>query len=228
MDEKNKKNISISFQINILIVILTVSALIMSFAGFKFMQSYDPSSELTQAPLINYFTVQFNTFMGIVSFVFAIREYQILKGIKKSIPLVYRILKMIATAAEGLIFFVIFALFGFTVKGGVLSLLWNNNLFFHFIIPIVSIINYIFFEKTDTIKFKYTFYCLLPTALYEVYYVINIITNMKDGKVAPIHDWYYFLQNGIGTAIIIAPMMLFITYSIALIIWKLNKLNYKK
>ena len=33
--------------------------------------------------------------------------------------------------------------------GGITSLLMNSNLFFHFLIPIISILNFILFEKTD-------------------------------------------------------------------------------
>ena len=40
------KNIKISFVINIIIVIMTVVALIISFTGFKFMHGYEPASEL--------------------------------------------------------------------------------------------------------------------------------------------------------------------------------------
>ena len=73
----------ISFIINILLSIMTVNAIIMSVIGFKFMYGYEPYPELIEVPIYSYFTVQSNVFMGIVSFVFANREYQILRGRKK-------------------------------------------------------------------------------------------------------------------------------------------------
>ena len=49
----------------------------MSITGFKFMYGYEPYPELIGTPSYSYYTVQSNVFMGIVSFVFANREYQI-------------------------------------------------------------------------------------------------------------------------------------------------------
>lgn len=87
--------------------------------------------------------------MGIVSFVFANREFQIFRGRKNDIPLVYYIFKMVATVAVSLTFFVVFAIFGFMTKGGHIPLLRNSYLFFRFLIPVMSILNYVIFEKTN-------------------------------------------------------------------------------
>ena len=78
-------------------------------------------------------------------------------------------------------------------------------------------------EKTDAIKFKHTLYGLIPTFLYEIFYISNVLLNMKDGKVSPSHDWYYFTQNGLLIVISIPFVMLGITYIVSLITWRLNK-----
>ena len=191
--------------------------------GFKFMYGYEPYPELIGVPIFSYYTVQSNIFMGIISFIFANREYQILRGSKKEIPTIHYIFKMVATVAVSLTFFVVFAIIGFMTKGGHIPLLRNSYLFFHLIIPVVSILNFVIFEKTNNIKFKYIFYGLLPTFLYEIYYTINILVNMKNGTVSVRNDWYSFAQNGIVRTILVAPMMLGITFCLSLIIWKLNK-----
>ena len=221
--KKYNKKMVISFIINILISIMMINAIIMSIMGFKFMYGYEPSQEIIGVPIFSYYTIQSNIFIGIISSIFAYQEYQVLRGKKRKIPLVYYILKMVATVSVSLTFFVVFAYLGFITKGGHIPLLRNSNLFFHLIIPIVSILNYVIFEKTDLIKFKHIFYGLLPTILYEIYYTINLLLNMKNGRVSKIYDWYSFTQNGILMPIIVAPMMLSITYLISLIIWKLNK-----
>ncbi len=219
----NNTKMKISFCINILISIMMINAIIMSIMGFKFMYGYEPSSEITGVSIFSYYTVQSNIFMGIISFIFANREYMILRGRKRDIPLVYYILKMVATISVSLTFFVVFAYLGFITKGGHLPLLRNSNLFFHLIIPIVSILNYVIFEKTNIIKFKHIFYGLLPTFLYEIYYTINLLVNMKNGSVSLRNDWYSFAQNGLLRTILVVPMMLWITFCLSLIIWKLNK-----
>ena len=219
----DNKKIKIAFWINILISIMMINAIIMSIMGFKFMYGYEPSSEITGVPIFSYYTIQSNIFMGIISFIFANREYQIIKGRKKDIPLVYNVLKMVATVAVSLTFFVVFSYLGFITKGGHIPLLRNSNLFFHLIIPVVSILNFIILEKTNMIKFKHTFYGILPTLLYEIYYVINILINIKNEKITLVNDWYSFAQDGILKPIIISFMMLSITYIISLIIWKFNR-----
>ena len=217
------KKMKISFIINIILSVLTLIAIIMTITGFKFMYGTEPYPELLSVPIYSYYTVQSNVFMGIVSFVFANREYQILKGRKKEIPLSYYIFKMVATVAVSLTFFVVFAIFGFMSRGGHISLLRNSYLFFHLIIPIISVLNYIIFEKTNIIKFKHIFYGLLPTFLYEIYYTINLLLNMKNGTISIKNDWYSFAQNGILRTILVAPIMLGITFGLSFVIWKLNK-----
>ena len=223
---ENDLNIKFSFSINVFVVILVTIALVISLTGFKFMQGYEPASELTYIQIFSYFTVQANTFMGIVSLVFAIKEYQLLNKKIKEIALKYYILKMVATIAVGLTLFVVFTIFGILSKGGIMPLIRNSNLFFHLVIPLISILNFVILEKTDDIKLKHTFYGLIPTALYEVYYATNLMANMKNGKVSPMYDWYNFAQNGLWSTIAVAPIMLGITYIIALTIWRINsKIN---
>ena len=134
---------------------------------------------------------------------------------------------MVATIAVSLTFIIIFACFSFVTPGGIGSLLQNNNLFFHLIIPVTSIVTFLFFEKTDVIKFDHTVYGLLPTALYEVYYTSVALSNMKNGEVPITYDWYYFLQNGKLIAIAISVFMLVVTYIITLVIWRLNRVKIK-
>ena len=64
---------------------------------------------------------------------------------------------------------------------------------------------------------------MIPTILYEIFYTINVLLGLKDGKVSPTHDWYHFTQNGLLIAISIPFVMLSITYIVALIIWIFNK-----
>lgn len=187
------------------------------------MHGYEPYPELIAVPIYSYYTVQSNVFMGIVSFIFANREYQILKGRKKEIPLIYYIFKMVATVSVSLTFFVVFTIFGLMSRGGYIPLIKNSYLFFHLIIPVLSILNFIIFEKTNVIKFKHIFYGLLPTFLYEIYYLINILMNMKNGTVTLRNDWYSFAQNGILKTLLVAPIMLGITFCLSFTIWKLNK-----
>ena len=102
-------------------------------------------------------------------------------------------------------------------------MLQNSNLFCHLIIPVLSIINFTIFERTNKLKIKDTLYGIIPTVIYAVIYVTNLLLHVENGKVSPIYDWYWFVQNGIKYAIIVAPMIILISYIISLVLWKLNK-----
>lgn len=224
----NNKIIKISLVLNILIFILTVLSLVIMFTGFKFMHGNDLVLQTSKIGMFKFFTVDSNLFMGIIALIFSIKEIKLLKGNTKEISTFYYILKLIATTSVALTFVVVFAYLGPIAKYGILSLLMNSNLFLHLIIPLLSIFTFIFFEKTDTIKIKHIFYSIVPTILYGIYYVTNILIHMSDGKVSPIYDWYYFVQNGVSTAIIVVPLMLLITYIIGLLLYVFNKIGYKR
>ena len=219
----NNKNIKISLIINIIITILTIAASIIMFTGFKFMYGYDPVLESTKIGMLRFFTVESNMFMGIVALIYAINEIEILKGKKEEISLKNSVLKLMSTVAVSLTFLVVFTYLGPISKNGIPSLLMNSNLFFHLIIPVLSILVFVIFERTDKIKFRYVLFGVLPSFLYGIYYLTNILVHMENGKVSVIYDWYWFVQNGIWTAAIVAPMILFATYVLSIIIWRLNK-----
>lgn len=228
--EKNNINIrriKVSLVINIMIFIITIIASIIMFTGFKFMHGYDISLQSTKIGMFKFFTVESNILIGIVALIFAIKEIELINGKIDDISTKMYILKLIATTAVGLTFVVVFGYLGPISKNGIPSMLMNSNLFFHLIIPVTSMINFIFFEKTNKIKFKYTFYGLMPTVLYGIFYVSNVLIHVEDGKVSTIYDWYWFVQNGLWTAVIVAPMILLITYIICLVLWRLNILKEK-
>lgn len=217
------KKLKISLAINILIVLMTIASSIIMFTGFRFMTAYPVILSTTKFSMFRFFTVQSNLFAGIVSLIFAIKEIQILRGKKNEISKRMHVLKLMSSTAVGLTFFVVFAYLGPITPYGVPALLMNANLFFHLIIPLVSIINFVCFERTDKLTFRNSFWGILPTALYGVYYLTNVFIHMENGTVSPVYDWYYFVQKGVWTAAIVVPIMLLITYIISLIIWRLNR-----
>ena len=217
MSKKNK----VSLIINIIIFILTLIASIIMFTGFKFMHGVEPVLESTKLGMLRFFTVESNIFMGIVALLFAIKEIK-----KLELTKIDYILKLMSTSAVALTFTVVFIYLGPISKGGIVSLLQNSNLFFHLIIPVLSIINFMFFEKTDKLKsFKNSFYGIVPAILYSIYYITNILIHMENGKVSTIYDWYWFVQNGVWTAVIVVPIIFALTYIISLLLWKINILK---
>ncbi len=227
MNENIKKinNLKISLILNIITVVLTIIAITIMFTGFKFMKGYETVLESTKLGMFRFFTVDSNILMGIAAFVSLIDEIKLLKGKIKEISAKKYVFKLMATTGVGLTFFVVFAYLGPISKGGIASMLMNSNLFLHLIIPVLSMLNFAVFERTDNIKFKYTIWGILPTAVYAIFYLINVLIHMENGKVSPIYDWYWFVQNGVWTALFVVPLIFGITYLISLILWKLNRIK---
>ena len=217
------KKLKISLILNIIIFILTVIATIMMFTGFKFMKGMEPVLEATGFSLLKFFTVESNLFVGIISLIFSIKEIKIIKGNEKELSTKMYLLKYMSTSAVSLTFFIVFSYLGPISKGGIISMLTNSNLFFHLIIPVLSIINFTIFEKTNKINFKQVIYGIIPTFLYGLYYCINVLTHIENGKVSYVYDWYWFIQNGVWTAIIVIPVIFLISYLISLCLWYFNK-----
>ncbi len=219
------KNTKISLVLNIIISILVLFSTIAMFTGYRFMNGQEVILESTKLGMLRFFTVQSNLFMGIISLLFIIDEIKILRGNKKEISFFKYVLKLMSTSAVGLTFFVVFTYLGPITKYGILSLLMNSNLFFHLIIPVLSIITFIFFERTDKIKFKHVLYGIVPTFIYEIYYLTNVLIHTENGMVSPKYDWYWFVQGGIWTALIVVPVIFLISYLISLGLWRVNKLK---
>ncbi|MGM9850038.1 MAG: Pr6Pr family membrane protein [Bacilli bacterium] len=208
----------LSLILNIIIVILTIFASFLMFTGIKITHGAEPILETTKLGMFKFFTVQSNMFMGIMSLVFFIKEIRN-KEITKNM---YR-LKLMSTTAVSLTFIMVFTYLGPISKDGVISLLQNSNIFFHLVIPVLSIITLTLFERTDKLEFKDTLYGLIPTFLYSTMYITNVLIHTENGKVSPKYDFYWLVQNGIQSYIIAGILIPLLTYIISLALWKLNK-----
>ncbi len=207
----NMKRVKISLLLNILIVIFTIFASITMFGGIHFM-SEKVFLESSSISMFRFFTVDSNILMGICSLIFIFYDICLLKGKIKEIPSYMYIFKLMSTAAVSLTFLVVFSYLG--IIAGYYNMILNSNLFFHLITPLLSIITFVFFEKNN-LKFKYSFLGMVPTILYEIYYIINILVHVENGSVSPMYDWYWFVQGGLYQIFFVAPGILLITYLIS-------------
>ena len=219
---KNKK-VVISFALNILIVLMVIFACIVMFTGIKFMHGPEIALEISRAEMFKFFTVDSNILMGIAALLFVIQQYKVIKKKQKSINKIYYALYLMGTSAVSLTFFVVFAYLGNISEYGLKALLMNSNLFLHLIIPVASIISFILFLRTDKLPFKYTLWGIIPTFIYGIWYLSNVLTHMENGKVSPKYDFYWFVQQGVKSAIIVVPIIFIISYLISLVLWRFNK-----
>ena len=227
MNEKFNK-IKISLILNYIIVIFTTIATICMLTGLKFMNGMEPVLEVSTLEMFCFFTVDSNLLVGIVSLLFAIKEKKLLVGKIDEIPNKYYVLKLVGTAIVTLTFLVVVCYLARISKGGMMSMLQNSNLFFHLIIPLLSIITFCFFENTKKIKFKYVFWAIVPVLIYASFYLTNVLLHIENGKVDKKYDFYWFVQGGLYQIYFVLPLMFLIIFIIGLMLWYLNKKLIKK
>ena len=215
--------LKVSLILNLIIIALVLVASIMMFTGFKFMDG-DIMLETSKIGMFKFFTVDSNILMAIVAFIFVVKDIRIINGKEKEISKMLYILKLGATTSVALTFITVFGYLGFIVEGGLQALLKNSNLFFHLLVPIISIITFIFFEKTSKLDFKCTYLGIVPMGIYGIVYIINVLIHANNGKIDPIYDWYHFVQGGMYQLLFVIPIMFIVTYIISFILWKLNKI----
>lgn len=215
-----------SLILNIIIVIMVVISSIMMFTGYRFMPGEEIILETSKMGMFKFFTIDSNIFMGITSFIFIIYERKVMKDEIKEVPKGIYILKLMATTSVTLTFVIVFSYLG-PIAGSMYKMIMNSNLFFHLLIPLLSMITFILFEKNNKLSFKYSFFGLIPIIIYAFFYLINILIHIENGTVSPVYDFYWFVQNGVWTAIIVIPLMMIISYIISISLWKLNRVKVK-
>ena len=214
------KSIKVSLILNIIIVILVILGTIFMITNFQFMMN---SKILTNEGWLafKYYTVDSNILIGISSLILVIYELLLIKHKLKKIPNYVYIFKMIATTSVTLTMLITLFYLAPYFGNKFYELYINSNLLFHLIIPILAIISFTIFEKTK-IDYKHTFLSVSFTLIYGIFYIINILTHLKNGKIVKEYDWYGFTNNGDNPIALVFLLILIITYLISLILWKFN------
>ncbi len=218
--------IKISLTLNIIIAVLTVLGAVCMFTGFKFMTG-PIMYEAHQMKMFKFFTVDSNLFMGLVALIFAIKQYRVLTKKDKKISKKMYILKLMATSGVALTFSVVFLYLSWIIDNGFYVMIMNSNLFFHLIIPVLSMITFMFFDGHSGINYKEALFGLTPMLIYGTYYIINILIHRENGKVSPIYDWYWFVQLGVWFLPIVLIIITLLTYILSLLLSKVNNKQSK-
>ena len=215
---KNDRRLIISFIANILVFLLFVSGTIIMFVkGGDALSSRGLS-------VFKYFTFQSNVFMGAVAFIYGYYQWLILRKKKDKIPHVLNVFNHVGVTAVGLTFIIVIVVLG---PGYGYDKMYNNaNLFFHALVPVLAIINYLFFEKEAKIRFIETLYAMVPCILYGIVYFIVVVSQNAYGNLKI--DFYNFGKDGpfIGALYFLA--IIAISYSIGLFLYFINQLVFKK
>ena len=174
--------------------------------------------------VFKYFTFQSNIFVGLVCLTYAIFQFLIIKGIIGKLPPVFLVFNHVGITAIGVTFLIVIV---FLAPGYGFDKMYNNaNLFFHALVPLVAMINYLFFEKEANIRFWQTPFAIIPCLFYGVVYFIVVASNNAYGNLNI--DFYGFGKDGPWIGALNFIIVLVIAYSIGLFLYFINHLVFKK
>lgn len=221
MLKMNVKRI-ISVVLNVGIFGLVVMSTVFMMTGYEFM-GHSLSLTASKVEAFKFFTVDSNILMGVIAFVFAIFEILVLCGKKEKIPSVLYTLYLMGAVGVVLTFLTTACFLAPFLVEDYWSLFTNSNLFFHFVVPVMSLLVFVFMEDTDVIKFKGTFIGIIPMVIYAIFYSATAISHSENGVVPYEYDWYGFVQGGLINAFFVLPIMLIAVYLISFLLWFLNR-----
>jgi len=197
---------------NICIVIFT------GIGTYLMWSNTDSGSGLMASGFANlkYFTVLSNLFCGAVALIRLI--FFALSAKFSVLP------KLMAASATGLTFLIIAAFLQPLYPN--LNLYERGNLYFHLIVPLFAMAEFLIIKTREKIPFKYTLYSAALALAYGTYYLVNILIN-GIGEWPDTNDWYGFLNWGFPIGIAIFAFVVLMDFGIACLLRFLNNLINK-
>ena len=189
--------------------LVLIPVLILAFDGTKDYGGYG-------VYILVYFTVDSNLLAAAASLAAAAGAVRRLRDPGRPLSRALGIFKLAASASVGLTFLTILIWLGPpTGYEGVFS---NVQLPLHLIVPLLSILSYVFLDRHEPLPFRASFFAVLPTALYGAVYLTNVVftRHWKD---------FYKLYAG-GRWYISAVIMLAISFVLGAALWGAHRLFF--
>ena len=188
MSRKDHKTFEII--LNLIIVIFTVIGIILMLTS----KAEEGALQSSGFENFKFYTVLTNVFCGIVASVFLV--FKLLKKDTEKI----RALKLAAVVGVAITFAVVAFMFG--PLYGFLQFYKRGNLYFHLLLPVTAMIEFIVVRRKK-MPFRYAVYAAVPTLIYAIGYLLNILINGIGGAWPDTNDFYGFLNWGwpVGIAI---------------------------
>ena len=190
--------------LNIVIVIFTVIGIILMLTS-KAEEGALQSSGLEN---FKFYTVLTNVFCGIVALIYLVSIFA-KKGIEKMAAL-----KLAAVCGVAITFAVVAFMFG--PLYGFLQFYKRGNLYFHLLLPVTAMIEFIV-VKRKRMPFRYAVFAAVPTLLYGIGYLLNILINGIGGPWPDTNDFYAFLSWGWPVGIGIFATITMLAFGVACI-----------
>ena len=194
---------------NLIIVSLTVAGIILMLTG-KAEEGALQSSGLEN---FKFYTVLTNVFCGLIATV-----YLLFILLKKDTDKI-RVFKLAAVCGVAITFAVVAFMFG--PLYGYPQFYKRGNLFFHLLEPLTAMVEFVLVRRKK-IPFKYTVIAAVPTLLYGIGYLLNILINGVGGPWPDTNDFYAFLSWGWPVGIAIFAGITLLAFGVACIFRSLS------
>ena len=199
-----KKSQTAELIFNTVIVILTAIGIVLMVTG----KSEEGALQSSGIENFKFYTVLTNVFCGLVALICLV-----LLVAKKNTDKMAAF-KLAAVCGVAITFAVVAFMFG--PLYGYPQFYKRGNLFFHLLEPLVAIVEFILIRRKK-IPFKYTVIAAVPTLLYGIGYMTNILINGIGGPWPDTNDFYAFLSWGWPVGIAIFAVITMLAFAVACI-----------
>ena len=179
----NSKSRTVEIVLNLIIVVFTVTGIILMLTS----QPEEGALQSSGFENFKYYTVLSNVFCGLVSSI-----YLAVMLLKKDTDRM-AVFKLAAVCSVAITFAVVAFMFG--PLYGYPRFYKRGNLFFHLLEPLTAMIEFILIRRKK-MPFRYSVFAAVPTLLYGIGYLINILINGIGGPWPYTNDFYAFLSWG--------------------------------
>ena len=200
----NSKKSASELILNLVIVGLTIAGIVLMLTG----KNGEGALQTSGIGNFKFYTVLSNVFCGLVAAV-----YLVFILLKKDTDKI-RVLKLAAVCGVAITFAVVAFMFG--PLYGFPQFYKRGNLFFHLLEPLAAMAEFIFIRRKK-IPFKYTVISAVPTLLYGIGYMTNILINGVGGPWPDTNDFYAFLSWGWPVGIAIFAVITLSAFGVACI-----------
>ena len=192
--------------------IINISIVLMVFGAWLYM-AFGSKGELSSNGIgsLKYYTVLSNIFEGLVCLVWLLR-----KAAGKEEGRRLALLRLCSTAGVLLTFTVVVAFLG--PLYGYLNMYKRANFWFHLVVPVLSVAEFVMFNAADFTK-KEKLCSALSVLDYGSYYLANILFHDTSFK----YDIYGFVQWGLPVGIVIFAVISLVIYAEGLLMCAINR-----
>ncbi len=211
-----------AYRLNLWIVGLELFAVGWMFSGLNIMGA---ESTLTGSRfgIFKYFTVDSNILMGVLALIIALDLKKVFNGGLSELPKRDYVLALMGTTMVSLTMLVTVFYLAPTLDNGWYACFNNSNIFLHVINPVISIVTFLGYERTQSLRIRDAVLSLTPMCVYAVFYIGRAIIYSEGGMVLDGYDFYHFFIGGLRGGFVVFPIIVVLTFGISAGLYRINK-----